>query len=118
VQFLQVRSDDAYASSSKPMLNHLTTRNFTVPDADAVLNILTQRQHLHPHQPLREALEATIDELHCCPAAVERAMQWLQLDWNQPVGRLRRTELVQLARVIHRFWTQNNAQTQDQDSSV
>jgi hypothetical protein len=99
------------------MLNHLTTRNLAAADADAVLNVLTQRQHLHPHQPLRDALQATIDELRCCPVAVERAMHWLQLDWNQPVGRLRRTELMQLARVIHRFWTQSNAQTQAQGST-
>ena len=99
------------------MMNHLTNRNLLPVDSDAVLDVLTRRQHLHPHKPLRDALQATIDELNCCPVAIERAMQWLQLEWDQPIGRLRRTEIMQLARVIHRMWQQAQNQPQRQSQA-
>jgi len=76
-------------------------------DNEQILSVLTRRQYVNPHAPLRQVLEATIEELGCCPVAVDRAIQWLSIDWNQPVGRLRRTELTQLARAIHRFWRQS-----------
>jgi hypothetical protein len=76
-------------------------------DEAQILQVLTRRQFTHPHTPLRQALEATIEEVGCCPDAVETAMRWLQMDWNQAIGRLRRTELTQLARSIHRFWRQS-----------
>src|SRR5262245_48705093 len=76
-------------------------------DAEDVLEVLTRRQHLKPHAPLADVLRDAIEELRCCPEAVKRAMDWLQVDWNKPVGRLRRTELTQLARTIYRLWRQS-----------
>ena len=80
--------------------------------------MLTRRQFLQPHTPLRDALASTIEELQCCPDAVERAMQWLGLNWDQPIGRMRRTELMQLARAIHRLWNHAEAQKQAQSSQL
>ena len=80
-----------------------------MPDAStniSVIELLTTRQHLSPHQPLREVLQAAMDELGCCPIAIKRAVTWLGIDASKAVGRLRRTELVQLANAICRFWRQ------------
>ena len=71
-----------------------------------LIELLTTRQHLRPHQPLREVLQAAMDELGCCPIAIERAVTWLGVDASKAVGRLRRTELVQLAHAICRYWRQ------------
>ena len=84
-----------------------TSRKVLSIEDEQILQVLTRRQFTHPHAPLREALSATIEELGCCPVAIDSAMRWLQLNWDQPIGRLRRTELTQLARSIHRFWRQS-----------
>ncbi|HEX3359174.1 MAG TPA: hypothetical protein VHS31_19500 [Tepidisphaeraceae bacterium] len=83
------------------------TRTTPIAGDEQILGILTRRQFTFPHTTLRQALDATIKEVGCCPDAIARALEWLQIDWEQPIGRLRRTELTQLARSIHRFWRQN-----------
>ena len=82
-------------------------RKLFAVDDEQILSVLTRRQFTQPHASIRSVLEATIAEIDCCPTAVESAIQWLQIDWNQPIGRLRRTELTQLARSIYRFWRQS-----------
>ena len=82
-------------------------RKLFAVDDEQILSVLTRRQFTQPHASIRAVLEATIAEIDCCPVAVESAIQWLQIDWNQPIGRLRRTELTQLARSIYRFWRQS-----------
>ncbi len=79
--------------------------------ADVILNFLTTRQHVSPHASLISVLEETVERFGCCPQAVDRAIEWLGLDRSQLIGRLRRTELLQLSRAIHRFWMQNIAAT-------
>ena len=74
-------------------------------DADGILHELTTRQHLSPHRPLAQVVSEMTDRTGVCPVAVERALGWLGLDPSRPVGRLRRGELSQLARAVHRFWT-------------
>src|SRR5947199_9619138 len=86
-------------------------------DSEMVLEALTRRQHLHPHAPLEQVLRETIDELHCCPQAVRRAVEWLELDRQMPIGRLRRTELTQLARSIYRLWRQSVTQSVTQSAA-
>src|SRR3954447_2204925 len=71
---------------------------------DSLVQLLTHRQHLRPHLSVREVLEQSTTELGCCPVAIERAVEWLNLDASRPIGRLRRSELLQLARSVHRFW--------------
>jgi hypothetical protein len=82
-------------------------RKLMAVDDDQILSVLTRRQFTYPHASLRQVLEETIEEIGCCPVAVDSAMQWLAIDWDQPIGRLRRTELTQLARSIYRFWRQS-----------
>ena len=84
---------------------------------DGVVDLLTTRQYLRPHQPLREVLRAAMDELGCCPRAIERALEWLQVDASRAVGRLRRSELVQLGNSISRFWRQASESDAAADNS-
>jgi hypothetical protein len=74
-------------------------------DADALLASLTTLQHVYPHKALR----AVIGETRACPVAAERAIEWLGLDGDIAIGRLKRTELIQLARSLHRFWRKATA---------
>jgi hypothetical protein len=75
-------------------------------DFDQLLNVLTMRQHLAPHAALRESLRRLVAELDVCPQAIEQSLAWLKLDGSKSIGRLRRTELMQLARTIYRIWQQ------------
>ena len=84
-------------------------RRLVLPECDALLDALTARQHLHPHEPLAAALAQTRQTLDVCPEAIEQAVAWLRVEPQVAVGRLRRTELLQLARSIHRIWSQRAA---------
>jgi hypothetical protein len=81
-------------------------RRLRTPNSDDILADLTTRQHLQPHRPLDAAMADSAAELGFCPDAAVRAVQWLGLDGAGSVGRLRRTELTQLARCVYRFWRQ------------
>jgi len=72
-------------------------------DSTTLLEKLTIQQHLHPHRDLKRVLEHAALKLEYCPASTGRAVQWLGLDASTSIGRVRRTELAQLARSIHRF---------------
>src|SRR5262245_48381150 len=72
--------------------------------SDALLNGLSTEQHIHPHESVAEALEAARQKIGFCPLAGENALRWLQIDGATTIGRLRRTELMQLSRCIYRFW--------------
>jgi hypothetical protein len=85
-------------------------------DSDDLLEVLTVQQHLAPHEPLERSLARTADALGVCPQAVSHALAWLQVDPSTPLGRLRRTELMQLTRSIHRFWRQAVAAAAGQPS--
>jgi hypothetical protein len=75
-----------------------------IASLDSLVLLFTDRQHLRPHLSVREVLEQATTELGCCPVAIDRATAWLNLDTTCAIGRLRRTELLQLARSVHRFW--------------
>ena len=81
-------------------------RPLMVGEFDDLLNALTAQQYMNPHEPLAQSLARTADALGVCPNAVNQAVAWLGVDRSTAVGRLRRTELMQLARSIHRFWQQ------------
>src|SRR5829696_5749347 len=78
---------------------------------DSLVQLLTHRQHLRPHLSVGEVLEQSTTELGCCPIAIARAVQWLNLDASRAIGRLRRSELLQLARSVHRFWRASASST-------
>ena len=73
-------------------------------DADGLLQELTTRQFLTPHRPLGEVMAELVDRVGACPQVAERAMGRLGLARDQSIGRLRRGELIQLARSMHRLW--------------
>jgi hypothetical protein len=75
-------------------------------DADRLLEHLTVWQHLRPHDLVRNVLSRAERTLGLCPQAAAQAVQWLQLDVERAIGRLGRTELIQLARSLHRHWRQ------------
>ena len=78
----------------------------TVPgtDADGILRELTTRQHLTPHRPVGQVVAETAERVGACMVAAERALERLQLDRGRSIGRLRRGELIQLARAMYRLW--------------
>ena len=88
-------------------MNQAYLRFLAVGSAERIVDALSERQHLRPHQPLGEALAAVGEQLGICPMAVGEAINSLHVDASSPIGRLRRTELTQLARTIHRLWRQS-----------
>jgi hypothetical protein len=96
------RGGEGQASMDQSFLRRATTT-----DSDRVLEHLTQQQHLHPHNSVAAVLQRAEQELGICPLAMQRAVEWLQLDITRVIGRLGRTELTQLARSLHRHWRQS-----------
>ena len=74
-------------------------------DAEGILRELSTRQHLGPHRPLGEVVSDIVEQVGACPEAAARAVAWLELDESRPIGRLRRAELMQLARAMFRHWS-------------
>ena len=89
--------DDATVRDSSPIPAFARS---PVLEAEVILQELTTRQHLFPHMSLQNVLAQT----RACPVAAQRAMEWLALDRSRPIGRVKRAELIQLARSLHRFW--------------
>ena len=85
-------------------MDRSTLRRLIHADFEGLLETLTMRQHVSPHEPVAQTLERTVSELGVCPNAVAQSLRWLQLDPAKSIGRLRRTELMQLTRTVHRFW--------------
>ncbi len=72
-------------------------------NATALLHYLTDRQFVRPHRPVRDVLADARHAANVCPDVAERALRWLNVDPAQSVGRLRRTQLTQLAQCISRY---------------
>ena len=87
-------------------MNQPTVRRLQTTDPDSILSELSTRQYLNPHRPLESVLAEAQNQLGFCPAAAQTAMSWLAYDGSRPIGRFRRSELIQLARSIHRYWQQ------------
>ena len=85
-------------------MNRYLLRGLNHGECETLLDALGTRQHLQPHEPVSASLAALVECVGVCPQAVEQAATWLQIDAAQSIGRLRRTELTQLARSIHRYW--------------
>jgi hypothetical protein len=73
-------------------------------DSNRILEDLASRQFLRPHATVGEVLSAAAERLGFCRHAATRALRWLEIRPQQTIGRLRRTELIQLAQSVHRFW--------------
>jgi hypothetical protein len=86
---------------------HFSQVRFPTPaDGDRIVDVLSEEQFLKPHQSVESAMAAVVDRLGVCPGAAAEAVQSLGVELGMSVGRLRRTELMQLARTMHRFWRQ------------
>lgn len=72
-------------------------------DSEGLLAFLTERQYVRPQASISEVLSDAEIRIGVCPVAARRAIAWLELAPEGAVGRLRRTELTQLARCLHRF---------------
>lgn len=72
-------------------------------DASTILDALTRWQHVRPRMTTIQVAGLVGREVGCCPEIPQRAVNWLGLDPSASVGRLRRTELIQLARSMHRL---------------
>ena len=73
-------------------------------DAEGILRELTLRQYLTPHRLLGHAVAEIVERAGVCPVAADRAMDRLELSPARPIGRLKRGELIQLARSMYRLW--------------
>jgi hypothetical protein len=71
---------------------------------ERIVTALQRQQFVWPHQQIAQALERARGETGFCPQAAERALDALGIDSARQVGRLKRCELVQLARAVERFW--------------
>lgn len=76
-------------------------------DSDRLVEALSKQQFLKPHQSVEEGIAAVVSELGVCPEAARLAVESLRIDPTLSFGRLRRTELMQLGRTIHRRWGQS-----------
>ena len=85
-------------------MNRFLLRRFVQADFQNLLDVLSTRQHLSPHEPVSAALSTAGQKLGVCPQATAQAVEWLKVDPSMSIGRLRRTELMQLTRSIYRFW--------------
>ena len=75
-------------------------------EIDQIASEITQQQHLRPHQTIAEAIErAQVSSGHWLSDAGQ-AIQSLNIDAERQIGRLKRTEIVQLARDIYSYWQQ------------
>ncbi len=72
--------------------------------AQDILSTLSEWQYLRPHRPLSDVIADAVAKLGICPLAAQRAVDRLEIDATQSVGRLRATELTQLARCMQRMW--------------
>jgi hypothetical protein len=78
-------------------------RRLLLPDADEALQALSTRQFVNPHKPVAAAVLEVAEGLGICSSAAARSVTWLELDGSSAFGRLRRSELAQLARSMVRF---------------
>ena len=81
-------------------------RSLSQTHAEIICKALASQQHLHPHRALATAVAEAGRIVGFCSGAAEQAIRWLQADPARSIGRMRRTELMQLARSIDRFWQQ------------
>src|SRR5439155_23647712 len=56
-------------------------------DLQNLLDRLSTRQHLRPHEPLADSLAHTVECMAVCPDAIEQAVSWLAIDPSIPIGR-------------------------------
>jgi hypothetical protein len=76
-------------------------------EVQVIVQALQRQQFVRPHQAVPRALEIAGIEVGFCRTVAKQAMAWLQIDAQTCIGRLRRSELLQLARSLHRIWRQN-----------
>ena len=76
-------------------------------DSDRLVEALSKQQFLKPHGSVEEGIAAVVGELGICPEAARVAVETLGIDPTISFGRLRRTELMQLGRTMHRLWRQS-----------
>jgi hypothetical protein len=70
--------------------------------ADRLIDLLSERQHLRPHEGVATATAHAASLLGIASEVAAKAIEQLGLDGARAVGRLRRTELMQLGRAVYR----------------
>jgi hypothetical protein len=78
------------------------TRRAAENISGGVLDHLTDLQHMQSHRSLRQCLADSAALLGIAADEIDRSLARLSLDGSGAIGRLRRTELTQLARHIER----------------
>jgi hypothetical protein len=75
--------------------------------ARQIADALEQRQYTHPHQLVRDALEEIRESVGFGDDIASEALERMGVNTEAQIGRLRHTELLQLARSIARFWRES-----------
>lgn len=79
-------------------------RRMVQVNAETILDALTKRQFVLPHKPVLEVLRETLAELGASPDAANAVIERLGLNPATAIGRLKRCQISQIARVVHREW--------------
>lgn len=87
-------------------------RRFVQINVETLLESLTQKQFTHPHRSVASVLQETAEALGGCPAEGAKVMLRLGISAETAIGRLRRTEIMQLSRALHRQW-RNDGESSD-----
>ena len=82
---------------------HLVRQTVQV-NAETILDALTQKQFTHPHLAINQALSDTLHELGVPATHGAKVLTRLGLNETMAIGRLRRCEIMQLSRAVHREW--------------
>lgn len=70
--------------------------------AEQILEILSRRQFVSPHRSVGLTVADTADDIGACPTMAAAVLVRLEIPAELPVGRIRRCQLFQLARVLER----------------
>lgn len=79
-------------------------RRLKASDSEQILELLTMCQYLRPRKPVADVLTEVATGLGLTLSSIRSAADRMELDVSQSVGRLKREQLEQLARLTHRLY--------------
>jgi hypothetical protein len=85
-----------------PVSSFGRVRQMIRTDAESMLNTLSARQHLHPHDALASALAFLAKEHNLGEQRVHASLKGTDIPLDTAIGRLKRVELTRIARLVAR----------------
>lgn len=87
-------------------MDRAVLRRLRTLDSTQILELLTTRQYLVPRRPVSDVLTEVAAGMGLTLSSIRAAADRMELDVSQSVGRLKREQLEQLARLTHRLYRQ------------